>query len=162
MSLRLYNSYTKRKQLFRPLKNKAVGMYNCGPTVYDYVHIGNLRSFLTADILRRYLEYRGYKVRQIMNITDVGHMVSDADAGEDKMSLAMRREKKGPREAARFYEEKFFEDMDALGFRRAWKYPRATEHVEEMIGLVKKLLKRGHAYKVPEYGGSKGQPFTNK
>src|SRR3989338_4123645 len=101
--LRLYNSYTKKKQAFKPLKNRRVAMYNCGPTVYDFVHIGNLRSFLFADILRRYLGYSGYKVKQIMNITDVGHMTTDADAGEDKMSVAAKREGKRPIEVARFY-----------------------------------------------------------
>ncbi len=151
--LRLYDSYTKRKEAFRPLQGKTVKMYNCGPTVYDFGHIGNLRSFLFSDVLRRYLEYRKYKVKQIMNITDVGHMVNDADAGEDKMSVAMRREGKGPEEVARFYEGKFFEDIRALSIRPAFKYPRATEHVPEMIKIVKKLLKRGHAYFVPEQGG---------
>src|SRR3989338_5127817 len=132
---KLYNSYTKRKEGFRPahqvgearlrrpLKDKQVGMYNCGPTVYDYVHIGNLRSFLFADILKRYLEYRKYKVKQIMNITDVGHMTTDADAGEDKMSVAVKRVGKDPQEVARFYEDKFFNDIDALYVKRAFKYP---------------------------------------
>ncbi|MBI4135724.1 cysteine--tRNA ligase [Candidatus Uhrbacteria bacterium] len=152
--LKLYNSYTRRKENFRPRTDKQVAMYNCGPTVYDYAHIGNLRSFLTADVLRRYLEYRGYKVRQVMNITDVGHMTTDADFGEDKMSVAMRREGKGPLAVARFYEQKFFEDIDALKLRRASKYPRATEHVKEMVALTQKLLKRKHAYLVPEQGGS--------
>ena len=154
MPLKLYNSMTRRKEVFSPRKGKTVAMYNCGPTVYDYVHIGNLRSFLFADILRRYLEYRKYRVKQVMNITDVGHMVSDADAGEDKMSLAAKREGKDPREVARFYEEKFMEDMRVLGMKSAWKYPRATEHIAEMISIVKKLLKKGHAYKVchPEPG----------
>jgi len=148
--LRLYNSYTKRKEVFRPFKDKAVTMYNCGPTVYDFVHIGNLRSFLFADILRRYLEYRKYKVKQVMNITDVGHMTTDADQGEDKMILAMRREGKSVSDIARFYEGAFFEDVKILGVKPAFKYPRATEHVSEMIKLIKKLLKRKHAYKVLE------------
>ncbi|MDO8505720.1 MAG: cysteine--tRNA ligase [bacterium] len=148
--LRLYNSYTKRKEVFRPRNGKWVTMYNCGPTVYDFVHIGNLRSFLFADILRRYLEYRGYKVKQIMNITDVGHMTTDADAGEDKMSVAAKREGKEPIEVARFYEGKFMEDMKSLGVTAAAKYPRASEHIPEMLKLVKKLLKKGHAYLVPE------------
>ncbi|OGL66284.1 cysteine--tRNA ligase, partial [Candidatus Uhrbacteria bacterium RIFCSPHIGHO2_01_FULL_47_11] len=137
-------------RLRRPLKDKQVGMYNCGPTVYDYVHIGNLRAFLFADILRRYLEYRRYKVKQVMNITDVGHMVADGENGEDKMSVAMRREGKGPAEVARFYEKAFFQDINTLGIKPAWKYPRATEHIPEMIALIKKLLKRGHAYLVAE------------
>ena len=162
MALKLYNSYTKRKEVFRPQKGKRVTMYNCGPTVYDYVHIGNLRSFLFADILRRYLGYSGYKVKQIMNITDVGHMTTDADAGEDKMSVAAKREGKGPIEVARFYEAKFMEDMAALGVRPATKYPRASEHIPEMLAIIKKLMKRGHAYLVPEHGESQGQSFVGK
>lgn len=151
--LRFYDSYSKRIRVFRPLRRGKVAMYNCGPTVYDYVHLGNLRSFLFADILRRYLEYRGYKVRQIMNITDVGHMTTDADAGEDKMALAARREGKGPQQIARFFEEKFFEDLQALSVRPAFKYPRASKHIPEMVRLIKRLLERGYAYKIYEHGG---------
>lgn len=162
MPLKLYNSYTKHKAVFRPLKDKVVAMYNCGPTVYDFAHIGNLRAFLFADVLRRHLEYRGYKVKQVMNITDVGHMTTDADAGEDKMALAVHREGKGPQEVARLYEKAFFEDLKTLSVKRAWKYPRASEHVGEMVKLVKRLLKRGHAYLVCEHrakgheGGTQG------
>ena len=159
MTLNLYNSYTKRKEGFRPLKGKLVGMYNCGPTVYDYVHIGNLRAFLLADILRRYLEYRGYKVKQVMNITDVGHMVADGENGEDKMSVAMRREGKGAQEVARFYEQKFFEDINVVGIKPAWKYPRATEHIKEMLALIKKLLKSEHAYFVQETPSPQSSPL---
>ena len=151
--LHLYNSYSKKKEAFTPLKKKTVTMYNCGPTVYDFIHIGNLRAFLFADILRRYLDYRGYKVKQVMNITDVGHMVNDGEQGEDKIALAARREGKGPLEIARFYEEKFFEDIRAMGLLPAWKYPRASEHIPEMIAIIKRLIKRGHAYLVPEGKG---------
>ncbi len=121
-------------------------MYNCGPTVYDYAHIGNLRSFLFADTLRRYLEYSGYKVRQVMNITDVGHMLEDADAGEDKIERAALRAGKTPKQISVFYTKAFFEDIKKLGIEKASKYPRATDHVKEMIEVIKKLIKNGYAY----------------
>ncbi len=158
--LKLYNSLTKQKENFEPFakrkelaggrkaKTGLVTMYNCGPTVYDYVHIGNLRSFLIADLLRRYLEFSGYKVKQVMNITDVGHMTSDAEAGEDKLEVAARREKKSPWQIAEFFIKAFFADIKKLNIKPAWKYPRATDHIKEMIKLVEKLIKNGFAYKV--------------
>lgn len=146
--LNLYNSLTRKKEEFRPQKDGRVTMYNCGPTVYDYAHIGNLRSFLFADVLRRYLEWSGYRVKQVMNITDVGHMVADVDVGTDKLEAAAQKEQKTPWEIADFYTKAFFRDIDALGIKRAWKYPRATDHVKEMIKIVKKLLKLGFAYEV--------------
>ncbi len=151
--LKLYNSLTKQKEKFVALaeeksKIKKVTMYNCGPTVYDYVHIGNLRSFLIADLLRRYLEFSGYKVKQVMNITDVGHMTSDAEAGEDKLEVAAKREKKSPREIADFFTKAFFDDIEKVNIQKAWKYPKATDHIKEMIKIIEKLLKNGYAYKV--------------
>jgi cysteinyl-tRNA synthetase len=127
---------------------KRVTMYNCGPTVYDYVHIGNLRSFLIADLLRRYLEFSGYKVKQVMNITDVGHMTSDAEAGEDKLEVAARKEKKTPWEIAEFFTKAFFADIEKMNIQPAWKYPKATDHIKEMIKIIEKLIKNGFAYKV--------------
>lgn len=121
-------------------------MYNCGPTVYDFAHIGNLRSFLFADILRRYLEYRGYKVKQVMNITDVGHMLEDADTGEDKIERAALRAGKTPKQIAAFYTKSFFDDIKKLGILKAYKYPRATDHIKEMIEAIKVLIKNGYAY----------------
>jgi cysteinyl-tRNA synthetase len=121
-------------------------MYNCGPTVYNFVHIGNCRSFLLADLLRRYLEYKGCQVTQVMNITDVGHLVSDADEGDDKMEVAAQREKKDPWQIAEFYMNTFFEDIDRLNVRRAQHYPRATQHVPEMIEIIKTLLDKGYGY----------------
>lgn len=144
--LKLYNSLTKKIEDFKPLKDKLVTIYNCGPTVYNYAHIGNFRTYIIEDVLRRYLEYSGYKVRQIMNITDVGHMTSDADEGEDKMEKAAKLEKKTPYEIAVFYERAFFEDIDKINIKRAEKYPAATEHIEEMIELVKKLIENDYAY----------------
>ncbi len=158
--LRLYNSLTKQKEIFKPLakrkeltggrraKKGLVTMYNCGPTVYDYIHIGNLRSFLIADLLRRYLEFSGYEVKQVMNITDVGHMTSDAEAGLDKIEAAAQREKKSPKQIAEFFTRAFFDDIKKLGLKPAWKYPKATEHIKEMIKLVQKLIKNGFAYEV--------------
>jgi cysteinyl-tRNA synthetase len=124
-------------------------MYHCGPTVYDYVTIGNHRTFLFADVLRRYLESRGFKVHQVMNLTDVGHYtVDDAldEGGEDKMAAAARREQKDPWEVASFYIAKFMEDLSFLGYRRAEVYPRATDNVPEMIRIIERLLRERHAY----------------
>lgn len=151
--LKLYNSLTKQKENFQSLveekkKKKLVTMYTCGPTVYDYVHIGNLRSFLVADLLRRFLEFKGYKVKQVMNITDVGHMTSDAEFGEDKMEAAARREKKDPWQIAEFFTKAFFADAQKMNIKKAWKYPRATDHVKEMIKIIEKLVKNGYAYEV--------------
>ncbi|RKY15203.1 MAG: cysteine--tRNA ligase [Planctomycetota bacterium] len=148
--MRLYNTLTRRKEEFVPLEENHVRMYHCGPTVYDHAHIGNFRAFVFADILRRYFEFRGYRVTQVMNITDVGHMTTDADEGEDKLEVAAKRQRKDPYSIARFYEASFFEDVDALRIRRAHHYPRATEHIPEMIALIEKLLKKGYAYKAAD------------
>ena len=148
MALTLYNTLTNRKEEFVPVEPGKVKMYNCGPTVYMYAHIGNFRSFMLADLLRRYFEYKGYEVDQVMNITDVGHLTSDADEGEDKLEKAARTEKKDPWQIAEFYTHAFFQDIDALNIRRANVYPRATEHVEDMIETVKTLIANGHAYEV--------------
>lgn len=150
MGLKLFNTLTRKLEEFKPVK-KAVRMYNCGPTVYNYVHIGNHRTNVFVDLLRRYLEYKGYEVKQVMNITDVGHLTSDADEGEDKMMVAAKKEKKDPWEISKFYTEKFMEDVEALNFKKAMVYPKATEHVKEMIEVVKVLLEKGFAY---EAGGN--------
>jgi cysteinyl-tRNA synthetase len=148
--LKLYNTLTQKKETFKPLEPGKVKMYNCGPTVYDYAHIGNLRAFIFADVLRRYLEYKGYEVRQIMNITDVGHLTEDelnqADSGEDKMLKAAKREKKTPQDIADFYTEKFFEDVEKLNLKKAHFYPKATAHIPQMIKLTQALLDKGLAY----------------
>ncbi len=151
--LKLQDSYSKKKRVFRPLKKGKVSMYNCGPTVYGNVHIGNLRAFLFADLLRRYLERKGFEVTQVMNITDVGHMLADADEGEDKMEAAARKEGRSPTEIAEHYTKAFFRDIDRLNIRRAQVYPKASEHVDEMIRMIQKLLKKGHAYKVKHEDG---------
>lgn len=150
--LRLYNTFSRKKEEFKPIHAGKAGLYDCGPTVYDFVHIGNLNAFLIADVLRRYLEYSGYEVRQIMNITDVGHLTADdinqADAGEDKMIKAAKREKKTPRDIANFYTEKFFEDLKKLNIEKAAYYPRASAHIPQMIKIIAGLIKKGLAYEV--------------
>jgi len=143
----LYDSLSKKAKEFPPENEGPVLMYACGPTVYHNVHIGNLRTFMTVDLLRRYLEYWGRKVDLVMNITDVGHMLNDAEDGEDKMEVAAKREGKTQEEIARFYEGAFFRDLRALGFKEeGTRFPRATENLPEMIALVKTLLDKGVAY----------------
>ena len=144
--MKVFNTFSGLKEEFVPIVPGKVGMYNCGPTVYNYATIGNFRSFIFADVLRRTLEYFGFQVAQVMNITDVGHMVDDADEGEDKIGKAARAEKKDPWQIAEFYMNAFFDDIAALNIRHAQVYPRATEHIAEMIALVEKLLENGHAY----------------
>jgi cysteinyl-tRNA synthetase len=146
--LKLYNTLTKKKEMFKPLKKGIVTMYNCGLTVYDYATIGNLRAFTFADMLRRYLEYKGFTVKQVMNFTDVGHMFEDVDIGEDKMEAAMMREKKDPWSVADFYIKAFLEDAKKMNFEEPMVKPRATDHINEMIELVEKLIEKGYAYVV--------------
>ena len=146
--LRLYNTLTKKKEIFKPLKKGIVTMYNCGLTVYDCATIGNLRAFTFADMLRRYLEYKGFTVKQVMNFTDVGHMFEDVDIGEDKMEAAMTREKKDPWSVADFYIKAFLEDAKKMNFEEPMVRPRATDHINEMIELVEKLIEKGYAYVV--------------
>jgi len=151
MDLRLYNTLTRKKEVFAPLSQGAVTMYNCGPTVYDFVHIGNLRSFIFADVLRRALEWNGYRIKQVMNITDMGQLVSDADQGEDKMTKGLRREGKpitieAMRELADFYAERFVEDIASLNIEMPSLMPKASEHIAEDIALIRKLAEKGAAY----------------
>jgi cysteinyl-tRNA synthetase len=149
MPIRFANSLTRTVEEFAPLEPGKVRMYNCGPTVYSHVHIGNFRSFLFADLLRRFLEFRGLQVTQVMNITDVGHLTQDdIEQGEDKMQVAAQRERKTPWEIAEFYMNEFFEYVDLLNLRRAHQYPRATEHIPEMLGLIRRLVDAGLAYAV--------------
>ena len=152
MALRLYNTLTKKKEEFKPINPGKVGFYACGPTVYDYAHIGNLKTFIFEDVLRRYLEYSGYEVRYVMNITDVGHLTADdvnqADSGEDKMLKAALRENKSPEEIAKFYCERFIEDITKLNFIRANYYPHATAHIPQIIKLIEELIKKGYAYEI--------------
>ncbi|MFA5926472.1 MAG: cysteine--tRNA ligase [Parcubacteria group bacterium] len=148
--LKIYNTLTKQKEEFKPLHKGKVSIYSCGPTVYDFAHIGNLRAYTASDVLRRYLEYLGCEVRQIKNITDVGHLTADdvaqADTGEDKMLKASAREKKTPEEIARFYEEAFRRDEKEMNILPAHYFPRATAHIPQMIKLIETLIEKGHAY----------------
>jgi cysteinyl-tRNA synthetase len=146
--LKLYNTLMKKKEIFKPLKNGIVTLYNCGLTVYDYAHIGNLRAFMFADILRRYLEYKDFEVRQVMNFTDVGHMFEDVDIGEDKMEAAAQKEKKDPWSIADFYIKVFLEDSKTMNFEEPMVRPKATDHINEMIKLTQKLIEKGYAYVV--------------
>lgn len=146
--LTLYNSLTKTKEPFKPLKNRTVSMYNCGLTVYDYATIGNLRSFTFADVLRRYLEYSGYSVEQVMNFTDVGHMFEDVDIGEDKMATAAERENKDPWSIADFYIKAFLGDAGKMSFEEPKVRPRATDNIDAMIALIQRIIDKGYAYSV--------------
>lgn len=147
MTLQLYNSLTNQVEPFKTVKEGIVRMYNCGPTVYSYAHIGNFRSFIVADLLRRLFKYQGYQVKQVMNITDVGHLTDDSDDGEDKMEATARKEKKHPLEIAKFYTEAFLHDWNTLNLEEVEFRPKATETISEIIALVQELLDKGHAYK---------------
>ena len=150
MPIRFFNTLSRRLEDFRPLDpaGKKVTMYSCGPTVYQAPSIGNYRAFLLSDLLRRYLEYRGYEVRQVMNITDVGHVTLDADVGADKLEEAAKKEGKDPLAIARNYEAIFHKELQILGFLPAHAYPRATEYIPEMLEMVQQLVANGHAYVV--------------
>ena len=151
MAFHVYNSLTRQKELFEPIEEGKVRMYNCGPTVYGRAHIGNMRSYLFADILRRWMEFLGYDVTQIMNITDVGHMQGDdEDAGEDKMDVQARKENRTPLEISQEFTAYFMEDKAALGILDAKVYPRATEHIEEMLEMIDGLIEKGYAYRVAD------------
>lgn len=146
----LYNTLSRKKEEFRPAVPGHVSIYSCGPTVYRCAHIGNLRTYLFSDVVRRTFELAGYQVRHVMNVTDVGHLASDADEGPDKVLEAARREKKTPLQIARFYEEAFFADTDRLNILRPHVICRATDHIQEMIDLVGKLLDLGVAYQIDD------------
>ena len=148
MQLNLYNTMTRQKEPFVPSYTDHVGMYSCGPTVYYVPHIGNLRATFTADLIRNTLKLLGYKVKSVMNITDVGHLVSDADEGEDKLEKWSKREGISAREVAQKYEKIFKEDMQALHIDEFDEMPRATEHISEQIDLIKKLEDKWYTYTV--------------
>lgn len=149
MTLQVFNTLTRRKETFRSLEPGVVRMYNCGPTVYSRPHVGNYRAFLFADLLRRWLEHKGSRVLQVMNITDVGHLTDEAgDGGEDKIEAQARREKSDPWKIARGYEAQFLADLEALGTRKPLRYPRASEHVPQMLEMIEGLIERGSAYQV--------------
>ena len=146
--LTLFNTLTRNKDLFVPIKPGTVGMYTCGPTVYNYAHIGNLRTYIFEDVLKRTLKKAGYNVNHVMNITDVGHLQSDADAGDDKMLIASKREKKDPWRIAKFYEAAFLRDFAQLNLQMPNIICRATEHIPEMIEAIRRIEERGYSYTV--------------
>lgn len=146
MSFYIYNTLTREKDEFIPIKEGKVGMYACGPTVYNYAHVGNLRAYLFEDVLRKSLEYAGFKVKHVMNVTDVGHLESDADEGEDKMALGAKRENKTVWEIARFYEDAFFNDCEKLNIKRPTIVCRATDHIQDMIKFIQRLEEKGYTY----------------
>jgi len=147
MKLRIFNTAANRVEDFVPIRPPDVGLYTCGMTVYYLTHIGNLRAYVNSDVLRRALEYAGFRVRHVMNVTDVGHMTSDEDEGEDKLEVGARREGKTPLEIARNYEEYFFRECARMNILKPAVVCRATEHIGDMIALIKRLEERGFAYR---------------
>ena len=146
MDIYFYNTLTRKKEKFIPIDSKEVKIYSCGPTVYKDATIGNMRTNIFQDILRRTLEYNGYKVKQAMNLTDVGHLVSDGDEGEDKMIKSAKEEHKTPQEIAEHYTKAFFEDLKALNIEMPEIICKATDHIQDMINYVQKLMEKGYAY----------------
>ena len=146
MAIKLYNTLTKQTEELKPLNDNTVRIYTCGPTVYSFAHIGNFRAYLFMDLLRRTLKYNGYKLQHVMNITDVGHLESDADEGEDKMEKAAKKENKNPFEIAEFYTEAFFKDAARLNIDLPEKIAKATDHIQEMIAFVQELVEKDYAY----------------
>lgn len=144
--LKLYNTLTRKEEEFKPLEGNEVRIYSCGPTVYSFAHIGNLRTYIFMDTLRRTLKENGYTLKHVMNITDVGHLESDADEGEDKMEKAARKENKDPYEIAKFYTDVFLKDIKSLNIDMPEILAKATDHIPDMLEFVKGLVERGYAY----------------
>lgn len=161
--VKLFNTLTRRKDEFKPIKAGKVGMYSCGPTVYNYAHIGNLRAYIFADVLKRTLTHAGFDVKHIMNITDVGHLTGDRDMGEDKLEKAAREARKTAWDIASYYTDAFLDDIKKLNILLPDKLPKATGHIKDMIMLIEALEKKGFTYstsdgvyfdtsKLPDYG----------
>ncbi len=148
--LEIYNTLSKKIEEVEPLEGDLIRIYSCGPTVYDYAHIGNLRKYVFDDLLVRTLKNFGYQVKRVMNITDVGHLTSDSDTGEDKIEKGARREGKTAWEIAKFYEKAFFEDIEKLNIIEPDIVARASEHIDDQINLIKKLDEKGFAYKIDD------------
>jgi cysteinyl-tRNA synthetase len=147
MELKLYNTMTRSKEVFTPIQPPDVGLYTCGPTVYNYAHIGNLRTYLFEDILKRVLIYNGYRVTHVMNITDVGHLTGDRDMGEDKLEQGAQREGKTAWEIAAYYTQAFQKDLKDLNILEPTRWCKATDTIGEQIGLVRKLEDKGYTYR---------------
>lgn len=148
--MKVYNTLTRNKEEFKTIKDGFVGMYSCGYTVYNYAHIGNMRTYIFMDMLTRVLKYNGYKVKSVMNITDVGHLLSDADEGEDKMVTASKKLNKTPLEIADFYTNVFFEDLQKLNIEKPNVVPKATMHIKEMIDFTLGLVEKGYGYETSD------------
>ena len=173
MDLFVYNSFTRKKEKFNPINKGRVGMYVCGPTVYGPPHVGHARSYTNFDVIRRYFEYLGYKVKYVQNITDVGHLVGDSDDGQDKIVAQAQKENVDPFELAYKYESIYFEYMDKLNVKRPSISARATGFIPEMIELVQSIIDKGYAYvtkegnvyfsvhKLPSYGKLSGRKLEN-
>ena len=173
MDIFFYNTLTKKKEKFSSIHENEVKIYTCGPTVYKDATIGNMKSYIFMDTLRRVLKYNGYRLTHAMNITDVGHLLSDGDDGEDKMIKAAREEKKDPLQIAEFYTERFLEDIDRLNIDRPEIICKATDHIAEMESFVHEILANGYAYetstaiyfdvsKLDEYGMLSGIDLRNQ
>jgi cysteinyl-tRNA synthetase len=150
LDLYLYNTLSRKKEIFQPINKNQVGLYTCGPTVYNFAHIGNLRTYLFEDFLKRVLEYNKYKVKHIMNITDVGHLTGDMDMGEDKMEKGAQREGKSAWQIAELYTEAFKEDIRLLNILEPSGYHKVTDNIPEQIALISKLEKKGYTYKTSD------------
>ena len=148
--LKIYNTLTRKKEDFKPISKDKVGIYSCGPTVYWYQHIGNLRTYIFPDILKRILDYNKFKIKQVMNVTDVGHLTSDADTGEDKIERAAKKEGKKAQEIANHYLKIFKEDFKKLNISEPDVWCKATGHIKEQIELIKKLEKKNYTYKTSD------------
>ncbi len=146
MKINLYNTYTHTKEEFKPIKENEVKIYTCGPTVYNFASIGNFRTYLFMDSLRRMFKYNGYKLNHVMNITDVGHLTSDADTGEDKMEKAAKKEGKNPYEIAEFYTKAFMKDIERLNIDKVEIITKATDNIQQMFEMVEEIIKNGYGY----------------
>ncbi len=171
--IKLYNTLTRKKEDFIPISDKQVTMYSCGPTVYNYAHIGNMRAYIFMDSVRRTLRYLGYKIKGVMNITDVGHLLSDGDDGEDKMAKASREQQKSVYEIAEKYTKAFMDDLNKLNIGKPEIIAKATDHIPEMLDYVVKLVEKGYGYetsdgiyfdisKFPSYGKLSGLSLDNQ
>jgi len=150
MALNIYNTNSRKKEKFIPINNQKVGLYTCGPTVYNYAHVGNLRTYVFEDILKRVLLYNNFSVKHVMNITDVGHLTSDADSGEDKMEKGAKAQKKTVWEIAKFYTAAFQKNLGDLNILHPNIWCKATDHIKEQIELIKKIEKNGYTYKTAD------------
>lgn len=148
--LKLYNTLTREEEVFKPISSKIVGIYSCGPTVYSFQHIGNLRTYVFSDILKKTLQYNKFKVKHIINVTDVGHLTSDSDTGEDKIEKAAEKEHKTAKQISEFYFEEFKSDLKKLNIDMPNKFPKASEHIKAQIEIIKKLEKKHLTYKTSD------------